>query len=94
MSSTRATGRSDGNPAVQGHAGALRGQSCGRRARGGNVDQHAFLPNLIDRRVRLTTSAGSNGEPVAQTAICGLLMLARGFPHWWTAQGRPLQNEI
>ena len=52
------------------------------------VDQHAFLPNLVERRVRLTTSAGSNGEPVAQTAICGLLMLARGFPRWWTAQGR------
>jgi len=52
------------------------------------VDQHAFLQNLIDRRVRLTTSAGSNGEPVAQTAICGLLMLARRFTHWWAAQGR------
>ena len=52
------------------------------------VDQHAFLRNLVERRVRLTTSAGSNGEPVAQTAICGLLMLARKFPHWWAAQGR------
>jgi phosphoglycerate dehydrogenase-like enzyme len=52
------------------------------------VDQHPFLQPLIDRRVRLTTSAGSNGEPVAQTAICGLLMLARRFPHWWAAQGR------
>ena len=52
------------------------------------VDQHPFLRNLVDRRVRLTTSAGSNGEPVAQTAICGLLMLARKFPHWWAAQGR------
>jgi phosphoglycerate dehydrogenase-like enzyme len=50
------------------------------------VDQHPFLRNLVDRRVRLTTSAGSNGEPVAQTAICGLLMLARKFPHWWAAQ--------
>ena len=52
------------------------------------VDQHPFLPNLAERRVRLTTSAGSNGEPVAQTAICGLLMLARKFPYWWAAQGR------
>lgn len=62
------------------------------------VDQHAFLPNLVDRRVRLTTSAGSNGEPVAQTAICGLLMLARGFPSWWTAQGRrewaPMRGDV
>lgn len=52
------------------------------------VDQHAFLQDLVDRRVRLTTSAGSNADPVAQTAICGLLMLARGLPHWWAAQGR------
>jgi D-2-hydroxyacid dehydrogenase (NADP+) len=52
------------------------------------VDQHPFLPSLAARKVRLTTSAGSNGEPVAQTAIGGLLMLARNFPHWWAAQGR------
>lgn len=52
------------------------------------VDPHPFLQDLVERRVRLTTSAGSNGEPVAQTAICGLLMLARKFPHWWAAQGR------
>jgi len=52
------------------------------------VDQHPFLPSLAARKVRLTTSAGSNGEPVAQTAIGGLLMLARNFPQWWAAQGR------
>ncbi|MFN7086053.1 MAG: D-2-hydroxyacid dehydrogenase [Burkholderiales bacterium] len=52
------------------------------------IDQHPFLPALIARGVRLTTSAGSNGEPVGQTAICGLLMLARGFPHWMDAQRR------
>lgn len=61
------------------------------------VDQHPFLPSLAHRKVRLTTSAGSNGEPVAQTAIGGLLMLARNFPHWWVAQGRrewrPLRGE-
>jgi phosphoglycerate dehydrogenase-like enzyme len=61
------------------------------------VDQHPFLPGLVARKVRLTTSAGSNGEPVAQTAIGGLLMLARNFPHWWAAQGRrewtPLRGE-
>jgi len=52
------------------------------------VDQHPFLPALAQRKVRLTTSAGSNGEPVGQTAIAGLLLLARNFPHWWEAQGR------
>ena len=50
------------------------------------IDQHPFLPALAERKVRLTTSAGTNGEPVGQTAICGLLMLARGFPRWIAAQ--------
>ena len=52
------------------------------------VDQHPFLPALAARKVRMTSSAGANGEPVGQTAIAGLLLLARNFPHWWTAQGR------
>jgi D-2-hydroxyacid dehydrogenase (NADP+) len=52
------------------------------------IDQHPFLAGLIERRIRLTSSAGSNGEPVGQTAICGLLMLARGFPRWLEAQRR------
>jgi len=55
---------------------------------GAGVDQHPFLPNLVERRIRLTSSAGANGEPVAQTALAGLLMLARNFPDWWAAQGR------
>ena len=50
------------------------------------IDQHPFLPALHERKVRLTTSAGSNGEPVGQTAFGGLLMLARGFPRWLAAQ--------
>jgi D-2-hydroxyacid dehydrogenase (NADP+) len=52
------------------------------------IEQHAFVPPLLARGVKLTTSAGSNGEPVAQTAIAGLLMLARKFPHWMNAQQR------
>jgi D-2-hydroxyacid dehydrogenase (NADP+) len=52
------------------------------------IDQHPFLPALIERGVRLTTSAGTNGEPVGQTAVCGLMMLARGFPKWMDAQRR------
>jgi phosphoglycerate dehydrogenase-like enzyme len=50
------------------------------------IDQHPFLAALRERKVRLTTSAGSNGEPVGHTAFCGLLMLARGFPRWIAAQ--------
>lgn len=52
------------------------------------IDQHAFLPALKARGVRLTTSAGSNGEPVGQTAVAGLLLLARRFPHSLAAQRR------
>jgi phosphoglycerate dehydrogenase-like enzyme len=61
------------------------------------IEHFPFVTALIQRGVRLTTSAGSNGEPVAQTALAGLLMLARGFPHWWGAQGRkewtPMRGE-
>lgn len=52
------------------------------------IDQHPFLPQLIERGVNLTSSIGSNGEPVGHTAICGLMMLARGFPRWLDAQRR------
>ena len=52
------------------------------------IEHFPFVTALLERGVKLTHSAGSNGEPVAQTAICGLLMLARRFPHWWAAQGR------
>jgi phosphoglycerate dehydrogenase-like enzyme len=52
------------------------------------IEHFPFVTALLQRGVKLTTSAGSNGEPVAQTALGGLLMLARGFPHWWAAQGR------
>src|SRR5215218_8161700 len=52
------------------------------------IDQHPWLTGLIARGVRLTSSAGSNGEPVGQIAICGMLMLARRFPRWLDSQRR------
>ena len=52
------------------------------------IEQHVFVPQLLARGVKLTTSAGTNAEPVAQTAIAGLLMLARRFPRWLDAQHR------
>ena len=52
------------------------------------IEQHVFVAPLLARGVRLTTSAGTNAEPVAHTAIAGLLMLARGFPRWLAAQQR------
>ncbi len=49
---------------------------------------HPVFGGFLERGVRLTTSSGSTAEPIAQTAITGLLMLARGFPHWLEAQRR------
>lgn len=58
------------------------------------IDQHPWVPAMVERRVRLTTSPGNNGEPVAQNAIGGLLMLARGFPHWQGAQQRHAWEQL
>lgn len=52
------------------------------------IEQHPFVAPLLERGVKLTTSAGTNSEPVVHTAIMGLLMLARRFPHWLDAQRR------
>ena len=47
---------------------------------------HPIYAEMLSRGVRLTTSAGSNAGPIAQTAVMGLLALARGFPRWLDAQ--------
>ena len=52
------------------------------------IEQHVFVAPLLARGVKLTTSAGTNSEPVVHTAIMGLLMLARRFPRWIDAQRR------
>jgi phosphoglycerate dehydrogenase-like enzyme len=49
---------------------------------------HPIYTEMLERGVRLTTSAGSTAEPIAQTAIMGLLALARGLPHWLAASRR------
>ncbi len=49
---------------------------------------HPVFQRFVANGVRLTTAAGSSAEPIAQTALAGLLMLARGFPHWIDAQAR------
>lgn len=41
---------------------------------------------LKDRGVRVTTSSGANGQVVAQTALAGILALAREFPRLFEAQ--------
>jgi phosphoglycerate dehydrogenase-like enzyme len=48
---------------------------------------------LLARGVRITTSSGDTAVPIAQTAITGLLMLARGFPRWIDGQRRHAWEE-
>jgi len=47
---------------------------------------HPIFSEMLARGVRLSTSAGSTAVPIAQTAITGLLMLARNVPRWLRAQ--------
>jgi len=58
---------------------------------------HPIYAEMLARGVRLTTSSGSASVAIAQTAIMGLLALARGLPHWLAAQRRrewaPLRAE-
>ncbi len=49
------------------------------------VDAPIFT-ELMQRGVRLTTSSGSNAEAVANSALAGLLALARGLPRWMAQQ--------
>lgn len=58
---------------------------------------HPIYTEMLERGVRLTTSSGSASLAIAQTAIMGLLALARGLPHWLAAQRRrewaPMRGE-
>ena len=47
---------------------------------------HPVYATILERGVRLTTSSGSTAEPIAQTAIIGMLYLARNFPRWTAGQ--------
>ncbi len=47
---------------------------------------HPVFASVLERGVRLTTSSGSTAEPIAQTAIAGMLCLARNFPRWLAGQ--------
>lgn len=55
---------------------------------------HPVFHELLQRGVRLTTSVGTNAVPVARTAMTGLLMLSRGFPHWTNAQSRRVWEPV
>ncbi len=45
-----------------------------------------FYAEFRDRGVRLTSAAGANASAVAQSALAGILALARGVPQWLDAQ--------
>ena len=47
---------------------------------------HPIFASILGRGVRLTTASGSAAEPIAQTAIAGMLYFARGFPRWTANQ--------
>jgi phosphoglycerate dehydrogenase-like enzyme len=47
---------------------------------------HPIFAEMLQRGIRVTTAAGTAAVPIAQCAITGLLMLARGFPTWIRAQ--------
>lgn len=49
---------------------------------------HAVYVELLKRGVRLTGSSGAAAVPIAQTAIMGMLALARRLPYWLGAQRR------
>lgn len=51
------------------------------------VDHPAFV-DLLKRGKCVTNASGTTAVPIAQTAITGLMMLLRGFPHWLSAQRR------
>jgi phosphoglycerate dehydrogenase-like enzyme len=63
---------------------------------GSGLGQQPLVPPLEARGVIITSSTGSNAEPVAQTGFAGLLMLARGFPGYIQGQHkhewRPLRG--
>ena len=47
---------------------------------------HPIYTEMLQRGVRVTTSAGTTAQPISQTALTGMLMLSRGFPTWIKAQ--------
>lgn len=55
---------------------------------------HPVFASILERGVRLTTSSGSAAEPIAQTAIAGMLYFARCFPRWTASQRSRAWNPL
>ncbi len=57
------------------------------------VDHPAFSA-LLERGVTLTTSAGANAAPVAQSVLAAVLAFSRGLPQWMAAQRARLWQRL
>ena len=57
------------------------------------VDNPVFT-RIRQKGTRLTTSSGSSAEPIAQSVITGLLMLARRFPLYVESQRRQAWERV
>jgi phosphoglycerate dehydrogenase-like enzyme len=55
---------------------------------------HPVFASVLERGVRLTTSSGTAAEPIAQTAIAGMLYLARNFSRWTAGQRQRKWNPM
>jgi len=55
---------------------------------------HPVYAEMLARGVRITTASGSAAEPIAQTMVAGLLMLARNFPRWLESQKNRVWNPM
>jgi D-2-hydroxyacid dehydrogenase (NADP+) len=51
------------------------------------TDQQRYI-DAMQRGIRLTTGAGAQADAVGLAAVTGVLALARGVPHWLSAQQR------
>ncbi len=55
---------------------------------------HPIYTEMLERGVRVTTSAGTTALPISQTAITGMLMLSRGFPLWLRQQAERRWQQV
>lgn len=55
---------------------------------------HPRFGNLLDRGVRLSNSPGAAAEPIAHTAMAGLLSLARRLPYFAERQRKHLWERL
>ena len=55
---------------------------------------HPIYTEMLERGVKVTTSAGTTAMPISQTALTGMLMLSRGFPFWMKSQAEHRWQQV